>query len=114
MLPTPATGRQKLPAPRCRDVAEIADADGSGVDRQRDLKARPAEWRRSDRDAAVVKDDDFLDESQAESGAIPLGREERPEHLIAHRWLDAGTVVFDDDPHHLLSGVDFRLDDHDR
>ena len=46
-------------------------------------------------DAAVVRDDHFLDDRQAEAGAVSLGRDERLEDVCERVLRNARSVVLD-------------------
>src|SRR5688572_28194871 len=59
---------------------------------------------------AVVSDDDFLDEGEAETGAARLGGEEGTEHALGHRRGDPRPVVADDDAEQLVFAVDRPVD----
>ena len=59
-------------------------------DWQDHLQPRAPERRRADRHAAVVRHDDLLDERQAKTGAVLLGREERLEDAVASASRNAG------------------------
>lgn len=78
--------------------------------RQRDLKAGAATLERPDDNAAVVEDDDLLDERKAEPRAAALRREERLEHAIALLNWNPWAVVIDAHVEHLLRGIDLGLD----
>src|SRR5438093_10162382 len=64
-----------------------------GRHRQDDLHARSALCRSCHLDAPVVRDDNFLNQREAEPRAAALGREERREDSLALGRRNAGTVV---------------------
>src|SRR3954465_5750780 len=61
------------------------------VDWQRYLQAGAAEGPGRRGHAAVVEDDDLLDQCEAEAGAVAFRGEERPEDPVASSRVDAGT-----------------------
>src|SRR5690348_2909172 len=78
---------------------------GGWRDRKRHLEACAALRRRSDHNPPVVGDDDLEDQREAEPGASALGREERAEHALADRRIDAAAVVVERDPADPLAAV---------
>ena len=61
-----------------------------------------------------MKDDDLLDEREAQAGAASLGGEEWTEHALAIDGRDAGTVVVHGDARHFARPIVLGLNDHVR
>ena len=57
-----------------------------------------------------MKNDDLLDQCQAEACAVALHREEGLKHALAKRRGHSGAVVGDANPRHLRRVVELRLD----
>src|SRR5687767_10942589 len=94
-----------------RRKAEAGRSNSALRQRQREPDARAALIVRHVRHPAVVRDDDLLDEGQAETGAARFGREERAEHALGDSGRNARTVVGDGHADGPLFTIDRAFED---
>ena len=113
---TPGVTRslQTVIPPKCSILApesKICDQASGSVT----CRLAPPAGEAAGDDAAVVEDDDFLHEREAEAGPVALRREERLKDALARRGGNARPVVGHGDAGQLLWPIDLRPDgDHRR
>src|SRR5262249_31279780 len=81
----------------------------SACERKRDLQRRTSGGRAGGDDAAIVKDDNLLDECEAETGAVALGREKRLGDALAQVHWNCGAIVRHRSARRFLNAVDLRV-----
>src|SRR6266702_1208046 len=111
MIDPTACRRAKTEGESSAEFLQLPPSGGRPLrQRKRDRESRAAAGLRLRDDAAVVRDDDLLNDGEAEAGTTRTRRDERAEDAGGDGGVDARTVVHDRDPRGALRPIDGPLD----